>query len=159
MQFSMQFRRMLATLSGLGVFLLAACGSHLATAPSPIVSAPTGTPVAANNPPNNNHGGNGGQIVETGKYHLELVPKTTTVGFHLDFYLQAGENHAPVPNAKVTAQVLLPDGSQKSLEMKYDAEDKHYTVLLPSTIPGNYQVAILSDIRGEKVNGRFRFTQ
>jgi hypothetical protein len=55
--------------------------------------------------------------------------------------------------------VQLPDGSQKSLEMKYDPADKHYTALLPSKIPGNYQVAILSDIRGEKVNGRFRFTQ
>jgi hypothetical protein len=155
----MQFRSIPATLAGLGLLLLAACGSNQATAPSPTISAPPASPVAASNTPNNSHGGNGGQIVETGKYHLEFVPKKTTAGFHLDFYLQSGENHTPVPNAKVTAQVQLPDGSQKSLEMKYDAEDKHYTVLLPSTIPGNYQVAILSDISGEKVNGRFRFTQ
>jgi hypothetical protein len=45
----------------------------------------------------------------------------------------------------------------KSLNLKYDKEGKHYAVLLPTTAAGEYKVAILTDINGEKVNGRFTF--
>jgi len=73
--------------------------------------------------------------------------------------LQKGSTHEVVSTAKVVAQVQLPDGTQKSLDMKYDPVDKHYTSLLPGTIVGEHKVAILSDVGGEKVNGRFRFTK
>lgn len=106
--------------------------------------------------PNSNQGG---QVVESGKYHLELVPEQEANGTHLDFFLQQGDNHQAIPNAKVTAQVQAPDGTQKTLPLKYDAQGKHYTVLFPGKAPGQYQVRITADIKGQKVNGRFNFKE
>ncbi|HLO88197.1 MAG TPA: hypothetical protein VK203_24770 [Nostocaceae cyanobacterium] len=100
-----------------------------------------------------------GQIVESGKYHLEFVPELEKNGTHLDFYLQTSDNHQSVPNAKVTAQVQLPDGTQKTLPLTYDADGKHYAALLPSKAPGKYQIKVTSDIKGEKVDGRFNFSR
>ena len=91
--------------------------------------------------------------------HLEFVPEKEAEGTHLDFYLQKGSIHEVVSTAKVVAQVQLPDGTQKSLDMKYDPVYKHYTSLRPGTIVGEHKVATLSDVGGEKVNGRFRFTK
>jgi hypothetical protein len=101
----------------------------------------------------------GGQVVESGAYHLEFVPVTENNGTHLDFYLKKGDNHEAIPNAKVTAQVQLPDGTQKTLPLTYDAEGKHYAALIPEKAAGQYQVKITSDIDGEKVDGRFSFNQ
>jgi hypothetical protein len=101
----------------------------------------------------------GGQVVESGAYHLELVTKKEANGTHLDFYLQRGDTHEAIPNAKVMAQVQSPDGKQKSLNLSYDAQGKHYTALLPGKATGQYQVRIVADIGGKKVNGRFNFKQ
>jgi len=101
----------------------------------------------------------GGQVVESGLYHLEFVPVQENDGTHLDFYLQKGDNHEAIPNAKVTAQVQLPDGTQKALPLPYDAEGKHYAALLPAKAAGQYQVKITSDMDGQKVDGRFSFNQ
>jgi hypothetical protein len=122
---------------------------------SPAASTAT-TPSSA---PTSNHGGQGGQVIESGAYHLELITVKEAAGTHIDFFLQKGDNHEPVANAKVIAQVQLPDGSQKSLDMKYDAPGQHYAAILPESTAGEYKVAILSDINGEKVNGRFSFKQ
>ena len=100
-----------------------------------------------------------GMVVESGAYHLELVPEKEGGATHIDLFLQKGDNHEAIPNAKVAAQVQLPDGTQKTLDMKFDAEGKHYTAKLPSAAAGEYKVAILSDIDGKKVNGRFSFKQ
>lgn len=157
MQFKMSAMAMAAAI-GLS---LSACGSgNQATNPasSPAASAPAKTQPLAKST-GGNHGGQGGQIIESGPYHLELVTAKESTATHIDFFLQKGDNHESIPNAKVTAQVQLPDGSQKSLDMKYDAGGKHYTALLPSATAGEYKVAILSDIGGEKVNGRFSFNQ
>lgn len=75
----------------------------------------------------------------------------------MDFYLQNGENHTAIPNAKVTAQVQFPDGTQKTIPMSYDAGGKHYTALLPGKVSGQHQVKITSEVNGEKVDGRFSF--
>jgi len=99
----------------------------------------------------------GGQVVESGIYHLEFLPLIEADSIHLDFFLQKGDNHEAIPDAKVTAQVQLPDGTQKTLDLKYDADGKHYGVHLPSKAVGEYKLAILSDIKGEKINGRFNF--
>ncbi len=99
----------------------------------------------------------GGQVVESGKYHLEFVPEPEANGTHMDFFLQRGNNHQAIPNAKVTAQVQMPDGTQKTLPLKYDTKGKHYTALLAGKASGQYQVKINADIKGEKVNGRFSF--
>lgn len=101
----------------------------------------------------------GGQVVESGPYHLEFVPVKEDKGTHLDFYLQKGDNHEAIPNAKVIAQVQLPDGTQKTLDLPYDTVGKHYAALLPATAVGQYQVKITSEIDGEKVDGRFSYSQ
>lgn len=103
------------------------------------------------------HGGQGGQVVEVGDYHLELISelKADLTYFHL--FLQKGDNHTAVPNAKITAQIQLPDGAQKTLAFQYDEAEKHYMTKLPGAAAGEYKVAILSDIKGEKINGRFSF--
>lgn len=49
----------------------------------------------------------GGKLVESGAYHLEFVAEKEATGTHLDFYLQKGDKHEPVPNAKVSAKVQL----------------------------------------------------
>lgn len=164
-----QFR--IALITTLGLFFLGACNSGTQTTTT--TSSPAATATAEGQPaitPNSaaspdkattakagSHGGQGGQIIESGPYHLELVTVNEADGTHIDFFFQHGDNHDPIPNAKVTAQVQLPDGSQKSLAMKYDANDKHYTAILPGQVAGDYKVAILTDINGEKVNGRFNF--
>lgn len=101
----------------------------------------------------------GGQIVETGAYHLEFVPEKEANRTHMDFYLQRGDNHEAIADAKVTAQVQLPDGTQKTVPFTYDVKDKHYTGLLSEKATGQFQVKISADVKGEKVNGRFNFNQ
>lgn len=101
----------------------------------------------------------GGQVVESGSYHLELVTEAEAEGTHLDLYLQRGDDHEAIPNAKVTAQVQLPDGTQKTLPLSYDAEGRHYTALLPGKVAGQYQVKISSDVGGDKADARFSFNQ
>ncbi len=164
----MKFNQAAVMTLGFGLFALTSCagGSNQATteaspaAPvesSPLASAPA--PEAPAMAKADTHGGQGGQVIESGPYHLEFVPGAEASGTHLDFFLQKGDSHEPIPDAKVTAQVQLPDGTEQSLDMSYDASGKHYTVLLPSTAAGEYKVAVLSDIGGEKVNGRFTFTK
>jgi hypothetical protein len=99
----------------------------------------------------------GGQVIESGQYHLEFVAEPQNDVTHLDFYLKKGEKHDTVSNAKVTAQIQLPDGSQKELPLTYEAKEQHYHAVLSEKAAGEYKVAILSDINGEKVNGRFTF--
>ncbi len=162
----MQLKASAMTITALGLLFLGACSSdNQATnsASTPAASAPALTqPSTAASPAvkpesGEKHGGQGGQVIESGPYHLELVTGKETSGTHLDLFLQKGDNHEAIPNAKVTAQVQLPDGTQQSLDMKYDAGDKHYTAILPSAAAGEYKVVILSDINGEKVNARYSF--
>ncbi len=101
----------------------------------------------------------GGQVIESGPYHLELVTANEPTGIHLDFFLQKSDNHEAIADAQVRAEIQFPDGQQESLEMTYDADGAHYKALLPTTATGEYNIVILSDIGGEKVNGRFTFTQ
>lgn len=164
----MQLKMGVMAVSTIGLLFLGACNSgNQATAPasSPAASTPvetqpsTSVSPAAKAESGEKHGGQGGQVIESGPYHLELVTAAETGGTHLDLFLQKGDNHEAIPNAKVTAQVQLPDGTQQSLDMKYDAGDQHYTAILPSTAAGEYKVAILSDISGEKVNARYSFTR
>lgn len=124
----------------------------------PDTSATPTVDAGSNTETTDTHGGQGGQVIETGEYHLELLPIKEADGLHLDFFLQRGDNHEAISDAKVTAQIQLPDGSQQALDMEYDAAGAHYTAFLPSSATGEYNVAVLSDINGEKVNGRFTFS-
>lgn len=155
----------LVVIGSAGLFLLGACGNNSSdtkvdktTVASPSDKV-TKTEPSSDKAASNKDGvaNKGGQVIESGKYHLEFVPVKEADGTHLDFYLQTGDNHEAVSNAKVTAQVQLPDGSQKEVPLTYDAAGKHYAALLPEKSTGEYKVAVLSEINGEKVNGRFSF--
>ncbi len=151
---------LLAGFSSAGVIFLGACGnSNQATTDIDSPVASSATPAETEQSHRAGAPQAGGQVVESGPYHLEFVPVKEAGGTHIDFYLQSGDNHEAISNAQVTAQVQLPDGTQKTLPLSYDAEGKHYTALLPGKTAGEYQVAVLSDIKGEKVNGRFTFSQ
>lgn len=155
----------LVVLGGAGLILLGACGNSSSDTKvdKTTVASPTEklakTEPSSEKPASNKDGvpNKGGQVIESGKYHLEFVALKEADGTHLDFYLQTGDNHEAISNAKVTAQVQLPDGTQKEVPLTYDTAGKHYAALLPEKATGEYKVAVLSDINGEKVNGRFSF--
>lgn len=159
----MQWTKALEAVLVSTVLLIGACSGDkapTATAPAPTESPaaePTQAPAA--NPQTGDGVSQGGQVIESGPYHLELVTVKESGGTHLDFYLQKGDAHEAVTGATVTAQVELPDGTEKTVDFEYDAQGKHYFALLPETAPGEYKVAVLTDIAGEKVNGRFNFKQ
>ncbi|MBD2445911.1 hypothetical protein H6G76_01830 [Nostoc sp. FACHB-152] len=155
------FKLTYVTLASAGLLFLGACSNNQPTTntnnnPASSISG-TPSPVAKIS---SNHGASkGGQVVETGNYHLELVPEKEANQTHLDLYLQTGDSHATVPNAKVTAQVQLPDGKAKIIPFTYDAKDKHYTGLLKENKAGQYQVKISADVEGKKIDGRFSFNR
>jgi hypothetical protein len=159
------FKLSFTILSSVGLLILGACSNNnQASNPSSSPAAspgssPSETTGKLETKTDHPEASQGDQVVEFGAYHLELVPEKEDSGTHLDLYLQKGDNHEAIPNAKVTAQVQLPDGSQKKLDLKYDADGKHYTVLLPEKATGQYQVKMTADINGEKVDGRFSFNQ
>lgn len=121
------------------------------------INQDTTTKIAAN--PGHSNTSKGGQVVESGPYHLELVVEKEADKTHLDFYLQRGDNHQTIPNAKITGQIQMPDRTQKTLTFTYDQKDKHYTALLPGKVAGQYQMKITADINGQKVDGRFTFSR
>jgi hypothetical protein len=161
------FKSSLIVLGSVGLLFLGACSNSNQTADTENSSAAstsiTESPVTSASPTaktNNEHSvSKGGQVVETGAYHLEFVPEKEANGTHMDLYLQKGDNHEAVPNAKVTAEVQLPDGKQKTIPLTYDASGKHYTAALSEKATGQHQVKVTADVGGEKVNGRFSFNQ
>lgn len=149
-----------------GMLALAACGgaeTPTATAPAangaeaPVsrAEAPTSAEPAADH----TDATKGGQVVETGQYHMELVPVVEADGIHLDLYLQTGDTHEAVTDATVVAQVQLPDGNQQELPMQYDAPGEHFFAFLLTQASGEYKTVIQTDVNGEKVNGRFSFSK
>lgn len=151
----------LIALSGLGLLFVGACSNtptatNTPEATAPAVSSPPPT-VAETTATDHSAPNKGGQVVEAGNYHLELVALPEPGGTHLDFYLLSGDSHQSITDAKVTAQIESPNGEQQTLDLSYDPQGEHYAVFLPTEVTGDYKVAILTDINGEKVNGRFNF--
>ncbi|MBW4678817.1 MAG: hypothetical protein KME19_01725 [Microcoleus vaginatus WJT46-NPBG5] len=166
-------------LGSIGLIFLAACGNETPATDSSNTNSPAATANPATSSSttiattttategkseisaktNHPQTSQGGQVIESGPYHLEMVPVSEENGTHIDFFLQKGDTHEAIPDAKVTAQIQLPAGEQKTLEFDYDAAGKHYAVFLPEKAPGEYKVVILTDIKGEKVNGRFAFNR
>ena len=119
-------------LIGLGLLLIVACSQTSTTnppeptaqttsSPMPTTSATTAEKPALETATKDHSAPNkGGQVVEVGKYHLELVALPEATGTHLDFYLLTGDNHQAVADAKVTAQIEVPNGEQQTLDLIYD---------------------------------------
>lgn len=161
----------LIILGSVGFLFLGACNNSASNTEATSPAANTSQTEAASTEKNDkkdshkhaSHEGkehsHGGQVVESGQYHLELVSEKEDKGSHIDFYLEKGEKHDPVTNAKVTAQIQLPDGTQKTIPLTYELEGKHYTAALPEKATGQYQVKITAEVHGEKVDGRFSFNQ
>ena len=160
----------LIILGSVGLLFLGGCSndnqasnSNSSPAASPVASQPNASSPAASpaatakteHPKQSK----GGQVVESGPYHLELLTLKEDTGTHLDVYLQKGDNHEPIPNAKVTAQVQLPNGKQQTLPLKYDAKGKRYAVVFPSKQPGQYPVNMTVNINGLKVESTIIFNQ
>lgn len=148
-----------------GVLALTACGgTETATSPTTTAEAPVATstePATASTeaPADHSVATKGGQVVESGAYHFELVPVPEADGIHLDLYLQTGDTHEAVADATVVAQVQFPDGTQQTIPMEYDAAGEHFFAFFPSQATGEYKTVIQSDISGEKVNARFSFAK
>jgi len=147
-----------------GVLALSACGgAETATTPDTAAETPVAESPAAETETaalgDHSAASQGGQVVESGPYHLELVPLPEADGIHLDLYLQTGDTHEAVADATAIAQVQLPDGTQQELPMEYDAAGEHFFAFLPSQAPGEYKTVIQTDIKGEKVNARFNFSK
>ncbi len=101
------------------------------------------------------HSHGSGNAVEVDGYHLELSSHKEGNANHVDLLFQKGEKHEPVTGAKVTAQMQLPDGSSKRLDLIYKAAEKSYSAEVADIAPGTYKVTVLSEIDGKKVNARF----
>jgi hypothetical protein len=168
----MNLQSITLTCFSLGLLVLTGCGAGSPTATVPAtqpVAQPTASPTSQPNPTPNSTSSpaaatsgvpnQGGMVVESGPYHLELVPEKEGSNTHLDLFLQKGDTHEPILGAKVMAQVQLPDGTQTTVDMIYDAPAKHYAGKVASVAVGEYKVAVQSEITGEKVNARFSFKQ
>ncbi|MEG4424844.1 MULTISPECIES: hypothetical protein [unclassified Microcoleus] len=160
------FKSGLIVLGSVGLLFLGACGNSNPAANSDASStgaqpAESASSDGAKKEPSTHAGAfhKGAQVVESAPYHLEFISEKEDNGTRLDFHLLKEENNEEISNAKVTAQIQLPDGSQKTLPMTYGAQEKSYTALLPGKAAGQYQVKITSDIGGKKVDGRFSFKQ
>lgn len=97
------------------------------------------------------------QVIISGIYHLELLAKHKDNGIDLNFHLENEESHETIPNAKVKAQIKLPNGDEKTLDLQYKAESEQYVAFLPEPAKGKYEVTVLTNINGEQVNARFSF--
>ena len=157
-------------ISSLGLLPVSACGSNSPTSTTPTTTAVSPTPIAASpasqlpqasvpQPSATDHAQptKGGQVVEVGNYHLELLAAPEKEGLHIDLYLLKGDNHTSVSNATVTANVQLPDGTQQTVPMSYNSSESHYKAYLDTKATGAYKVTVLTDIQGERINGRFGF--
>jgi hypothetical protein len=159
----------LIVITSAGLLMLGACSKAAKTSDSTSTnSAAPPTETTAATKPMANDGQmekshmspkKGGQVVEAGKYHLELVPEKEADKTHLDFYLLRGDNHQIVPDAKVTADLQSPNGKQKTLPFSYDASGKHYAAVVNEKTSGQYQVKITATVGSEKIDGRFNFNR
>lgn len=103
------------------------------------------------------HSGKGGQVVESGAYHLELVPEKTEANTILELYVQKGDDHQAIPDAKVSGEVQYPDGQVKPVTFVYEDKEKHYEGTVPGKAAGSYQLKITTAVGKDKVDGRFNF--
>jgi hypothetical protein len=155
----------LSLLIGGAAFLLASCSSGEQSAPSPASSPATEqvSPAASIAPDaksaTKEHGGKGGQVVESGKYHLELISEKSANETHLDLYVQKGDDHQTISDAKVSGEIQSSDGQSKSITFTYDTEGKHYVGVVQGRTAGAYQLKVTANVGGDIADGRFSFNR
>jgi hypothetical protein len=131
--------------------LLAACnGDKAPSAPKPEATTPT---VAGNDSIK------GGQVVESGKYHLELANEKEADKTHLDFILRIDATQKDISDAKVSGVVQTPDGKELPVAFTYDAKGKHYAADFPGKAAGKYNLKITASVGSDKPTGRFTFNR
>lgn len=157
----------LIALTGAGVILFGGCASNQPentiqtqsdSAAKPAGETNTKTETSAEKEHSHGDKKAGGQVVNLGQYHLEFNPDIQKDSTHLDMNLH-GDQDQEITDAKLTAQIQLPDGTKKTLPIPYNTEEKQYTAKLPETATGDYKVVIQTDLKGEKLNGRFSFNR
>jgi hypothetical protein len=153
----------LSLLIGGAALLLASCSSGEKAAQAPANSPATEqvSPAASIEAKSamKEHGGKGGQVVESGKYHLELIPEKSANETHLDLYVQKGDDHQAISDAKVSGEIQSPDGQSKSITFTYDTEGKHYVGVVPGKTAGAYQLKVTANVGGDIADGRFSFNR
>ena len=90
------------------------------------------------------------------------VKKAIEIGFVKNkvVFAGVGKSDKEITDAKLIAQVQLPDGSNKTLPVLYNTEEKQYTAKLPaSATKGDYKVVLQVNVKGEQFNSRFSFKQ
>lgn len=167
------FNISLIALGSASLLFLGACGSNnnAAKTESTTTSTPaakTETTIATKDGEKHSEGdghdhskdakkdGHDGQVVYSGKYHVELKPHLEKDSTHLDIKVHS-EKDKEITDAKLTAQVQLPDGSNQTIAVAYNVEEKQYVAKLPTTATGDYKIVLQSDVKGEKFNSRFSF--
>lgn len=84
-------------------------------------------------------------------YNLELIVDSESGNeIHLDLCLEKGNKQ--IEDAKVKAEIKLPNGQEKTIPLNYVAEKKHYHNVLPEKIKGEYKIAIMANIGNERIN-------
>ena len=151
----------LIILGSVGLLFLVACnkGAQASYTKSSPASAPGDSQPASSSPAPASAGGGLNSGMEYGGYHSEFGTQKKANGTHLVLFLRKKDTKEPVPNAKVTAQVYLPNGKQQTLPLKYDAKGKYYAVVFPSKQPGQYPVNMTVNINGLKVESTIIFNQ
>jgi hypothetical protein len=140
--------------------LLFSCSSGNQAGQSPgttPVPAKTTTADASAAPQKKLAANKGGQVVESGKYHLELVPEKSATKTHLDLYVQKGDDHQAIADAKVSGELQSPDGQSQPIAFTYDAEGKHYFGIVPGKKAGAYQLKVKAVMGSNTADGRFSF--
>ena len=152
----------LIILGSIGLLFLVACnkGAQASDTNSSPASSPVASQPASSAPAPASANASVGSVMEVEGYRFEFGSEKKATGTHLYLYLHKKDKKEPVPNAKVTAQVQLPNRKQQTLPLKYDAKSKYYAVVFPSKQPGKYPVKITTDINGVNlINYNFVFNQ
>ena len=152
------FKSSLIFFIALGALSLTACGnSEQATNQSTAPKTATKIDEDRDHSHHNHSDDENAQVIVSGIYHLEFIAESKDDGTNLNFHLENEESHQPIPDAKVVARVRLPSGDEKTLDLKYEAENERYVAFLPEQAEGEYKVTILTETNGEQVNSSFSF--
>lgn len=152
------FKSSLIFFVSLGSLFLVACGQSEPASDNASTAPETATEIDDNHDhSHHDHSDENAQVIISGLYHLELIAEPQDNGIDLNFHLENEESHKTIPNAKVKAEVKLPNGDEKMLDLQYKAESEQYVAFLSEQAKGQYEVTILTNINGEQVNGSFSF--